>query len=340
MSGLLAGGLALAGLLLPAPYVVESPGPTFNTIGEVDGQSLISIEGERTFPVSGQLDLTTVYVTGAPNGVGSLDAVGSWLNPESTVIPLDLVYPPGTTAEEVDEENAAAMTSSQEAAVAAALRELGIGFTEELAVAGIVPESAAEGRLREGDILLTVDGEEVDGLGNLREVLNAGGGEAAEITVRRSGSEADVEVVPTEGENGNYQLGVFLSTSFDFPFEVSIALESVGGPSAGLMFALGIIDRLDEEDLTGGRHFAGTGTIDSSGTVGPIGGIRQKLIGAADAGAEFFLAPAGNCGEVLEGGVPDGLEVVKVEDLAGALDAVRTLGAGGSPDTLPRCTDS
>lgn len=336
----MAGGLALAGLLLPAPYVTESPGPTFNTIGEVNDVPLIRIEGRQTYPVTGQLDLTTVYVSGAPEGVGSLDALGSWLNPQDTVLPLDLVYPPGTTAEQVDEENTAAMTSSQEAAVAAALRRLDIPFGEDLTVAGVVPESPAEGVLQEGDTLLAVNGEPVEGLGALREVLNAGGANPARLTLLRGGDETDVELTPAEGQGGNYQLGVFLATTFDFPFEVSIELDRVGGPSAGMMFALGIIDRLTEEDLTGGRHFAGTGTIDSSGTVGPIGGIGQKLIGASDAGAEFFLAPEANCAELLEGGIPHGLEVFSIGDLDTALDVVRTAGAGGSLDGLPRCTAS
>ena len=139
------------------------------------------------------------------------------------------------------------------------------------------------------------------------------------------------------GDTGSYQLGIFLATSFEFPFDVSIALDDVGGPSAGMMFALGIIDRLTPEGMTEGRHFAGTGTIDSAGNVGPIGGIAQKMVGASDAGAEFFLAPADNCGEVV-GNIPAGLGVVRVSTLDEARSAVEALAAGTSPADLAQCT--
>jgi PDZ domain-containing protein len=106
-----------------------------------------------------------------------------------------------------------------------------------------------------------------------------------------------------------------------------------------MMFALGIVDTVTEGQLTGGRHFAGTGTIDSSGAIGPIGGIRQKLVGARESGADVFLAPAENCGDVV-GHIPDGLRVVRVATLDDAVAAVRTLGAENDADAkLPTCED-
>jgi PDZ domain-containing protein len=143
-------------------------------------------------------------------------------------------------------------------------------------------------------------------------------------------------VTPRRSEEGNYQLGILLASTFDFPFDVTIQLDNVGGPSAGMMFALGIIDTLTEGDLTGGRHFAGTGTIDSTGAVGRIGGIAQKLVAARAGGADFFLAPEGNCDGVV-GHIPDGLAVVKVATLDEAFDAVESLGSGGDPAGLPAC---
>ena len=341
---LLAGGTAFvlgaAGLLIPAPYVLEAPGPTFNTIGEVGESPLISIEGKETYPTSGELSLTTVYVSGGPNGAVNMgEVIGAWFDPEDAVLPVDFVYPPGTTRGEVQEGNAAAMTSSQESAVAAALDELGIDFTEELSVAGIMEGAPAEGVLETGDILLAVDGKPVAGVDSLREALNESGGEAAEITIRRDGEEQALKVTPVMGENGAYQMGAYLSIDFTFPFEVSIGLENVGGASAGMMFALGIIDKLTPGELTEGRRFAGTGTIDADGQVGPIGGIAQKMAGAAGSGAEFFLAPEANCDEVA-GNIPDGLQVVSVQTLGEALEAVETLAAGRGADGLASCTDA
>ncbi|MFW0769958.1 PDZ domain-containing protein [Arthrobacter koreensis] len=341
---LVAGGTSLvlgaAGLVIPAPFVLESPGPTFNTIGEIGDSPLITIDGEQTYPTAGELALTTVFVSGGPNGAVNMgEVVASWLNPEDAVLPVDFVYPHGTTRGEIQEGNAAAMTSSQESAVGAALDQLDIPFTEELSVAGIMEDAPAEGVLETGDVLLSVDGTEVTGVESLRESLNGTEGSPARIAIRRDGTEQTVEVTPVLGENGTYQMGAYLSIDYTFPFDVAIALENVGGASAGMMFALGIIDKLTPGELTQGRSFAGTGTIDADGQVGPIGGIEQKMVGAADSGAEFFLAPKANCDDVV-GNIPEGLEVVSVETLDEALTAVETLASGRGADGLARCTDA
>ena len=131
-------------------------------------------------------------------------------------------------------------------------------------------------------------------------------------------------------------LGVNLITDYDFPIDVTIQLNNVGGPSAGMMFALGIIDTLTPGELNGGQDFAGTGTITADGEVGPIGGIRQKMHGAQDAGAEWFLAPAANCDEVV-GHVPAGLEVFSVETLDDALDVLDAVREDGDMAALPTC---
>lgn len=337
VSGSLAVVLCAAAVLLPSPYIIESPGPTFNTIGEIDGRPLIEVEGRESFPPEGELDLTTVLVSGGPNGqVNVLDTFRAWVDPDADVLPEQLVYPEGTTSSDVQERNAVAMTSSQEAAIAAALSHEGIAYTEELAVAGLADDSAAEGILEVGDVLRTVDGREIDTIETLRSALADAEGAEATLGIVRDGAAMDVRVTPREAAEGEFQLGVLLASTFEFPFDVSIQLDNVGGPSAGTMFALGIIDTLTEGDLTGGRHFAGTGTIDSAGVVGPIGGIAQKLVGARAGGADFFLAPADNCDEVV-GNIPDGLTVVKVGTLDDAVDAVETLGAGGDASAAPSC---
>ncbi|WP_312180870.1 PDZ domain-containing protein [Arthrobacter sp.] len=340
---LIAGGTAVvlggAGLLLPAPYIVESPGPTFNTIGEISSSPLISVEGHETYPTTGELDLTTVYVAGGPNGgVSMAEVLAAWINPDDAVLPVDFVYPPGTTSGEVKEENAAAMTSSQESAVAAALAQLDIPFTEELSVAGVMEGSPAEGKLENGDILLKVDGKPVEGMDSLRQALNETGGDAADVTVRRNGEEQALSISPEVSDAGTYQIGAYLSIDYTFPFDVSIALENVGGASAGTMFALGIIDKLTPGELTNGQHFAGTGTIDAAGNVGPIGGIEQKMVGAKNSGAQYFLAPEANCREVA-GNIPDDLVVVSIATLDDAVTAVETLAGGGSAEGLGSCTD-
>ncbi|MEH0111071.1 S16 family serine protease [Tersicoccus sp. MR15.9] len=328
------GALALA---LPSPFVAESPGPTFNTVGTVDGHRLISVSGHSSYPTSGDLDMTTVYVNGGPNGpLTAVGALGAWLDPTRSVVPTELLYPPDVTSAEVEQSNAAAMTNSQQEAIAAALSHQKIAFTRTLTVAQVVDGTPASGRLRSGDVLEKVAGRSVSGIEDVRSAVSAAAGKPVALQVRNGGVTRTVSITPARGQGGTWQLGVALAATYRFPFSVSIALDNVGGPSAGMMFALGIIDTITPGPLTGGKHIAGTGTISADGTVGAIGGIAQKMVGARDAGAKVFLAPGANCSDVV-GHVPDGLTVVRVDTLDGAVHAVETAASGGDVAALPRC---
>ncbi len=337
VSGLLTVGLGLTAVSLPVPYVVESPGPTFNTLGESQGKPVISVSGREVYPAKGNLDLTTVYVDGGPNGpVSVFSAFAAWLDGSKAVYPEELIFPRGLTKEESEQESATAMVNSQENAVAAALGELDIPFEQKLAVASLPPDSASAGILQPGDALVSINDKPISALGVVQAELAAGAGQPVTVVVDRAGSEVSASVTPARTSAGRYILGVLLQYSFTFPFEVKIALDKVGGPSAGLMFALGIIDTVTPGDLTGGKHIAGTGTITPDGSVGPIGGVAQKMHGARSTGATLFLAPAANCGEVA-GNVPDGLRVVRVETLAEARRAVELNASGADISGLPVC---
>ncbi|TLM86975.1 PDZ domain-containing protein [Pseudarthrobacter sp. NamE5] len=340
LSGLAALGLGIAVGTLPVPYVVESPGPTYNTLGQSQGSPVISITGREIYPAKGNLDLTTVYVDGGPNGpVNIMDAFSAWLDPAKAVHPVELIYPTGTTKEEAEEQSSVAMTTSQENAVASALNELDIPFGQQLQAADLSEGSASAGKIEAGDILKTINGKDITSLAVVQEELAAGKGAPVSVMVERGGQPVTVDVTPKDNGEGRFILGVMLKYLFTFPFDVEISLEKVGGPSAGLMFSLGIIDTVTPGDLTGGKHVAGTGTISPDGLVGPIGGIEQKLQGARSAGATLFLAPAANCGEVV-GRIPEGLQVVKVENLAGARDAVERVASGQDTSGLPACSSN
>lgn len=330
---------------LPTSYVIQRPGPVYNTLGtatnaEGDEVPLISVEGAETFETDGALDLLTVQVIGNRERTPSwFELALAWFDPQKAVLPIDAVFPEGTTTEERNTESAAMMVDSQQEATAAALTELGYDVGARLTVHSFVEDSAAEGVLEEGDVILGAEGETVADAASLREIVNEGGGEPIELRIERDGEEQTVTVTPKETEvDGETALllGITLMTAYDFPIDVTIQLNNVGGPSAGMMFALGIIDTLTPEQLNGGEQFAGTGTITADGEVGPIGGIRQKLWGAKDAGAEWFLAPEANCDEVV-GHVPDGLQVFAVETLDDALAALETVRDGGEVDALPTC---
>ncbi len=325
-------------LLLPLPYAAVVTGPTTNTLSEQDGTPLISIIGARTYPTRGALDLTTVRIYGGPRSrVTPWQMVSAWLNRQQTVVPEQALFPPGQTAEQTTEENRLEMVSSQQSATAAALRSLGYRVVEEVRVAGFTDTSPSEGTLRTGDVIVSVGGANTPDADSLRTALKkVTAGQPARMVVRRG--DATVDVSPTTGENaaGATVLGVLVEPVFVFPFQVKIQIDSVGGSSAGTMFALGIIDKLTPGALTGGRAVAGTGTIDAKGRVGAIGFIQQKMYGAQDAGADYFLAPRANCDEVV-GYEPQGLSVIAVSTLDQALAAVEQIGSGKGEDGLPRC---
>ncbi|MGR6741425.1 YlbL family protein [Microbacterium sp. F1-18] len=350
LAGLWAVSFSLVALLVltivPTSFVIQRPGPVYDTLGSVssgDGERrpLISVEGAETFPTSGTLDLLTVEVLGNRERTPSwLELAAAWFDPARAVVPIDEIFPEGVTTEQRNDENAALMVDSQKEATAAALSELGYDVTSLVRVYRLADDSPATGLLEPDDVIRSVDGEPVATTAALRAAVNAAGGRPLSLDVDRAGQQRTVEVTPTQmttdGET-RWVIGVTIAQDFDFPIDVTLQLDNVGGPSAGMMFALGIIDTLTPGELTGGERFAGTGTIDAEGNVGPIGGIRQKLYGAKDAGADWFLAPQRNCNEVV-GHIPDGLRVFSVADLDDALSVVEAVSEGGDLDALPTCT--
>ncbi len=339
VSGVLSVVLGVAAMTIPVPYVIESPGPAINTIGEMNGKPIITFTGHESFPASsGSLDLTTVRVSGGlpDSQINFFDAMQAWLTPAHTLYPAELLYAPGISQEAVNNENSAAMAGSQQNATAAALNALDIGFESSLAVNSVPGDGAAAGILKPDDVLLTINDKNVTDLKVIQDVLAQGKGAPVKVVIRRGETETPLSVTPKLGDAGKYLLGIALQNKFTFPFDVKISLENIGGPSAGMIFALGIMDNLTPGELTGGKQFAGTGTIDSKGDVGAIGGIAQKMVGARTSGADYFLAPSANCEDVV-GHIPKGLQVIKVSTLKEAYDAVSVIGSGQDGSALPTC---
>lgn len=335
--------------LVPAPYVIEQPGPAYNTLGTDEpvgantvGQAkpLISIPGQKTYPTKGSLDLLTVSVVGNPDTRPSwFEIAAAWFDPSKAVLPVDAVFPPGTTTEQSNAENAALMVNSQQDAVAAALNKLGYEFPEAVAVKQLIQKTPASSVLKVGDEILSVNGEPVPGVATLRKLIAGNGTEKpAQLGIARKGVASTVQITPIKS-GGQIVLGIGAGMDYTFPFDVKIQLNNVGGPSAGQMFALGIMDKLTSGYLNGGKRVAGTGTIDNEGNVGAIGGIRQKMYGARDAGATVFLAPAPNCDEVT-GHIPAGLDVYAVKTLSDSVKVLDAVNSGGSTSGLARCPSS
>jgi PDZ domain-containing protein len=333
LASVLALGLTLSASVASVPYVALGPGPTFNTLGSVDDTPVLEVDGRTTFPTDGHLDLTTVNVQAE---LTLSQALRGWFDRDLAVVPREVVFPPGRTKEQVDQENAASMEMSQSTAVLAAARELGLRVSD-VTVAELSPDSPAAGKLRVGDLLTTVDGTVARDGAELRRLIGMREpGAPVRIGFERDGRPMTVVIETTAATDGGEERPVIgVSTAekpTELPFDVSINLENIGGPSAGLMFALGILDKLGPESLTGGRYIAGTGTISADGVVGPIGGINQKLIAAQRQGAVAFLVPADNCAEAATG-APDGLTLVKVATLSDALTGLEAIRGDREPVT-------
>jgi Lon-like protease len=320
-------------VLIPVPYVILGPGPTLNTLGkDSSGQPLIAISGHPAYPTNGHLNMVTVSYQGCQGDTFNIfTALVAWLNPHEAVVPDSEICPAGQTQQQTQQQDTQEMTSSQQSATAAALTELGIGY--QIVVVQAVPGYPAAGVLRAGDVITAVDGKPVAGESDLSTLISAHpAGSTLTVTILRDGKTQQVQV-GTKLSGGHPLLGVSVTEQYVFPFDVKISVGDIGGPSAGLMFALGIIDKLTPMNLTGGKFIAGTGQIEANGNVDPIDGIQQKMVGARQAGATIFLTPTANCPDT-KGAVPAGLRLVRVSTLSQAVNDLEAIKAGHQ---VPSC---
>ncbi|GGV79235.1 hypothetical protein GCM10015535_15460 [Streptomyces gelaticus] len=343
--------LLCAGVLIKVPYSEMSPGPTVNTLGKVGGEPVLQISGHKTYPTSGNLNMTTVRVTGADYNMNLVEAVAGWLAHDSVVVPHDTLYPDGKTEQESTQENAEEFSQSQESAKVAALTELGIPVASRVVVSTVVKGSPAQGKLHAGDVIKQVDGtpvrqpEDVAKLVTRHDpgeqvtftIIPARTAQAAEKAGKEPEGSRKIVITTAKAPKENRAIvGIQAGTDHTFPFRIDIKLADVGGPSAGLMFSLGIVDKLTPGKLTGGKFIAGTGTIDDKGKVGPIGGINMKLVGARNAGARYFLTPDENC-RAAASDTPSGLTLVKVKTIDDAKKSLEKIRAGDTAG-LPSCS--
>ena len=345
--------LLCAGVFIKVPYSEMSPGPTVNTLGDHDGEPVLQINGHKTYPATGHLNMTTVRVTSADYNMNLVEAVYGWLAHDTKVVPHDTLYPNGKTEEQSTQENAEEFSQSQESAKVAALEQLDIPVQSWVIVSTVLKDSPAEGKLHAGDVIKAVDGTAVKAPDDVAKLVTkhkvgekvvftivpAKAQAAAEKDHKTATETEDITITTTKSDDDGADrpvVGISAGTDHTFPFTIDIKLADVGGPSAGLMFALGIVDKLTPGNLTGGKFVAGTGTIDDNGTVGPIGGIEMKTVGAREAGAQYFLTPADNCADAASD-TPEGLTLVKVKTIDDAMSALKDISSGKTAD-LPKCT--
>jgi PDZ domain-containing protein len=314
--------LFVVAILMPVPYVVLSPGPTLNTLGaDSQDRQIIVIQGRDSNKTTGHLNLTTVDIT--TNRVTAFQAVIGWLQHDRVVVPRSAIYPPGQSQQQVNEQDTAQFASSQDNATAAAFCEL--GYPRGFGVLSVDASSGARDKLQAFDQLISLDGMPIDTSAKLTSLLEKHHpGDKVTVAFKREGKPMSASITlsaPQQGHKGA-RIGIAVGEECFAPFKVDLGLgDQIGGPSAGLMFALGIMDKVGTVDLTKGIYIAGTGEIQTDGKVLPIGGIQLKMIAARRAGASVFLAPADNCSDV-RGATPKGLNVIKVSSLH---DAVQDL---------------
>lgn len=322
-------GVLLA--VVTVPFVSLGPGPTFDTLGEVDGKQVVAIEGAVTHPTTGHLNMTTVSQR---DELTLGEAMTLWLSGQEQLVPRDLIYPPGKSRDEVDKANTADFKESEDSAEYAALGYL--KYPAAVTVAKVSDPGPSAGKLKDGDAIDAVDGTPVADVDQFTGLLKkTKPGQTVTIDYRRKNAPAGVAQI-TLGANKDRDygfLGVAVLTAPWAPFVVDFNLANVGGPSAGLMFSLAVVDKLTTGDLTGSKFIAGTGTISAEGKVGQIGGITHKMVAAHAAGATVFLVPAKNCYEANSDN-PSGMRLVKVETLSQAVDALHAITSGGQP---PSC---
>lgn len=312
----------------PVPYITMSPGPTVDVLAEIRGEEIVEVEGHERYDTDGRLELTTIKLTGPAQEVNIGEALTAWFDRSRAVYPREAFYTPDESEQDVETQSAVQMVSSQDTAVAVALTELGYELDKITEVLAVTPDSPAEGRLRTRDQIVTVNAERIRDATDVARIVRATPpGEAATFEIRRGGEDRTIRVVPEPSEDDPDipLVGIAVGPSYDFPFDVSLNIdERIGGPSAGLIFSLAVYDTLTPGALTGGAAVSGTGTIAEDGTVGPIGGIQQKIIAAADSGAEIFLVPPRNCESAVAVGLDEEeMRLVKARTMHSAVESIK-----------------
>jgi len=330
--------LLIAALVLPIPYVLYQPGTTVDVLSTAGGQERIQVSGHKAYYDDGELRMVTIYVTNPGDEISLGTALWGWVSRDDAVKPYDAVYGPGETAKKNDQQSAIQMATSQDDAVAVALKALGYDVPSVPVVSPTEEGLPADGKLEPGDRLITIGGKQIKTWQDVVDAITTSkAGKPLTFVVDRAGTRKTVAVTPKLIE-GRVRVGISEAYDYKFPFDVKINIDAnIGGPSAGLMFSLSIYDTLTPGSLTGGHIIAGTGEIRPDGMVGPIGGIQQKIAAARDAKAELFLVPAANCDEAL-GAPKDDVRVARVDTMEQAKETVEAFAADPDAD-LPSCED-
>jgi Lon-like protease len=311
--------VALALVAVPLSFVELNPGPALDVPGQISF-------GGPAHPIKGSLLLTTVTIT-QPSAVGALEAL---VTPHHELVWQTQVIPPGVSEQEYVASQLQVFQESAQAAAAVGLRAAGYSVSISgggVQVMGVISGSPADGVLKVGDVITAIDGRPVQLASDLQAATDkAVAGQTVTLTVVRGDQQLQVPIqLRRLSETGRPGLGVALQTiapKIQLPFPVKVTNPDIGGPSAGLMMSLGIYSLASGDDLSRGSVVAGTGTIDVNGTVGPVGGVAEKIVGAEQRGARIFLVPTSEAADARSAGLKD-VKIVPVDTFDQAKAALK-----------------
>ena len=281
--------------LIKTEYYFMSPGPPYQWEIDYGNDENYAFEG-NLFQLTVRRDEANVFVY-----------LWSLINDSYDLYPREVILPDGVTPQELSEISIQNMRTSENVAIAVALKNVGYEIESRgdgVAVVGLLEDSPVKDKLKKGDLINSINNTDIYSATEFIATLRTYSiGEIVSIGLLREidGIKEQIFIKTTLVEHVEYEgepMVGFLATTvnerFDFPFEIDIKTGNVGGPSAGLMMALNVYNNLIPEDITNSMIVAGTGTIEIDGSVGPVGGIKQKIIAAKRAGAELILVPVAN----------------------------------------------
>ncbi|HKX74011.1 MAG TPA: S16 family serine protease [Acidimicrobiia bacterium] len=322
-------GSLLLGIGAVAAWSMNLPVYAFSSGPVGDAVDVVEVEEAEIYTPQGELIMLTV----SSQEVNLFEAVAAAIDPDVDLVPREAVRPRDETDEEFVLRNRSLMDTSTETAITLALQRLGYAITpasDGIRIAEVVEDTPAAAVLEVDDVIVGVAGDEVTVAEDLGPIVTSFEvGDTIDLDIRRGETEENVtvELVPRTDDPNRPMIGISVETlnpRFNFPFPIAIEAGQIGGPSAGMMYTLAVMDLLAPDDLTKGHVIAGTGTIDLEGNVGAIGGVRQKVVAAEAAGAEYMLVPQANLVEA-ESARRTRMELVGVNNLDDALAFLATL---------------
>lgn len=330
--------------MTPVPFVTYSPGATHDLFARGD-RAPIEVAGAPSFPATGSLLVATTTVTRPDAPVSLPEVLYAHVAPDREVFPRDAVYAAGSTSAEIRNREVQQLATSQSDAAAAALRSAGFVVRQVPMVQSVAQTGPAVDKLFPGDFVMAVDGVPTPTVAAVRaEIEKRSIGESVTFTVQRDMPDGRRETlaVPVDTTasktqanlpvwGGNMVMGYAHDPRITFTLDPTL-----GGPTNGLILALGVFDRVTSDNVVGGRIVSGTGIIDGAGNVSPVGGVREKLVGAERARAEVFFVPSGNCGDLV--GVTSSARIVSVSTLDDAISALDALADPATQALVKGCS--